>query len=346
MIKPKKLSKGDTIAIIAPSGGLGGLFPHRVDNGIKALIDLGFKVKEYPTIRNFKDGKSGTEQERIKDLHDAFKDKIVKAIVCNIGGLSANSILDKIDYNLIKKNPKIFCGYSDITLLHLAFLKKVKLVTFYGPCLMTQFGEYPKPLPYTTQYFLKALFGGNIGKIAASETWTDEFLDWGQKKDLERPRRLVSNKEGFIWLQRGKVTGKIIGGCLYSLLQLKGTEYDVDYKDKILFIETPEGQSFAKGEPLAYVDTQIMDLRNAGVFDKIKGLIIGKGFGYTEEEREKFKQIVVHHTKDYEFPVLFNVNIGHTDPMITLPLNVKISLDSEKDMFRIDEEGVSLKSRK
>jgi len=339
MIKPKKLKKGDTIAFIAPSSGLGGLYQHRVDNAKKALINLGFKVKEFPTTRKFlNDGTSGNQEDKIRDIHKSFEDPEVKAIVCTIGGLSSNELLRKIDYNIIKNNPKIFCGYSDITLLHHAFLKKTSLCTFYGPMVMTQFGEYPEPFKYTINHFLKAV-SGTIGRIEASSEWTDELLDWSKKEDIQRSRKRYNN-EGFVWIKKGKAKGKIIGGCLYSLLQLKGTEFDCDYKDKILFIETPEGQDFTKGEPLGYVDSQIMDLRNAGVFDKIQGLIVGRGFGYTDKEKLKFKEIIIKHTQKYDFPVLFNADIGHTDPIITVPLNVEVTLDSENNLFSIDESGV------
>ncbi|MFH1889791.1 MAG: S66 peptidase family protein [Nanoarchaeota archaeon] len=339
-LKPQKLKKGDTIGIIAPSGGNGALFPHRVKMGIKALEELGFKVKVYPTSKKIINlGISGSEKERLKDIHDAFLDEDVKAIICNIGGISANEIMGKLDFDLIKSHPKIFSGYSDISLLHHAILKKTGLVTFYGPCLMTQFAEFPSPLEYTLNSFLEILVEGFKGEIKASEEWTDEVLDWSKKDDLKRPRKLLKN-EGYEWIKDGNATAKIIGGCLYSLLQLKGTSYEPDYKDKILFIETPEGQTFRKGEPLEYINAQVTDLKNSGVFDKIKGLIVGRGFGYTVEERLKFKEIISNKTKEYDFPVLFNANIGHADPIITLPFDVSVTLDSSKNLFRINEPGV------
>ena len=339
MIKPEKLEKGDTIAVIAPSSGLAKLFPHRINNAKKALEKLGFHVKFFPTVSKFEGGKAGSTADRITDIRNAFLDKDIKAIICAIGGLSANELLNKLDYDLIKNNPKIFCGYSDITLLHYALQKKSNLVTFYGPCAMTQFGEYPEPLQYTIDFFLKAVASEQpIGKVVSSKEWTDKVLDWGTKQDLKRPRKLLPNP-GHIWLKGGKAQGKIVGGCLYSLLQLKGTEYDVDYGNKILFIEVPEGEDFTKGTPLSYVDSQLMDLRNANVFNKIKGFIVGISFGYSEDERNKFKLLIEEHTRDYNFPVLFNVNIGHADPIITIPLGVTVTLDSYNNFFLIDESG-------
>jgi muramoyltetrapeptide carboxypeptidase LdcA involved in peptidoglycan recycling len=328
------------IAFISPSSGSGALFHHRIDNAKKIFENLGFKVKEFPTTRKFLDGNAGTPEERVADIHSAFEDPQVKAIICNIGGLSCNELLDLIDYNVIRKNPKIFCGYSDITLLHHAFHKKTDLITFYGPAVMTQFAEFPRPLEYTLNHFFKVVSNINpIGKIEPSKEWTDEVLDWSQKDDLKRPRKMNKN-EGYVWIKQGKISGKIFGGCLPSILQLKGTKYDVEYDNKILLIETPEGQDFKKGEPLDYVASQIVDLKNIGIFDKIIGLIIGRGFGYSQQEREKLKEIIMKHTKKYDFPVLFNADIGHSDPMITIPLNVKVTLDSENNIFSIDEGAV------
>jgi muramoyltetrapeptide carboxypeptidase LdcA involved in peptidoglycan recycling len=339
--KPEKLRQGDIIAVISPSSGLGNICKHRIISGINALEKLSFEVKEYPTSKKINDeGSAGTPQERADDICAAFESQDVKGIICSIGGLSANEVLDKIDYNVIKKNPKIFCGYSDITLLHHALYKKANLITFYGPNLMTQFGEYPIPFEYTVSYFLKALTIPEIGVVKASKFWTDEVLDWYGKKDLLRKRNCYENVDGHLWLRKGKASGKITGGCLYSLLQIKGTEYEINYEQKILFLDIPEGQSIAKGTPIEYVNSQLMDLRNAGVFDKIKGLIVGRGFGYTQNENLRLRNLILKHTNNYNFPVLTNVNIGHTDPIITLPLNVNVTLDFENDIFSIDENGV------
>lgn len=340
MIKPKMLNKGDTIAVIAPSSGLGGVFPHRLDNGIKALKDLGFRVKEFPTARSKYNGDSGTPEQRAKDVMDAFLDEEVKAILCTIGGLSCNALLRLLDYESISQHPKIFCGYSDITVLHYALGSRSKLVTFYGPAVLTQFGEFPKPLDYSVQYFFKALCSIEpVGRVLPSEKWTEESLDWSKKLDLTRARKLQDN-EGYVWLKEGKVSAPIVGGCLHPMSRTRGTVFDADYRKKILLIETSEGEDFSKGSPLGKVDSYLQDLVNVGVFDKIKGLVFGRPYGYTTEQREQMKQIVLKHTQPYKFPVLYNLDIGHTDPIITIPLNAQVSLDSKKNLFSIDESGV------
>ncbi|MBN1792265.1 LD-carboxypeptidase [Candidatus Woesearchaeota archaeon] len=335
LILPGLLKKGDTIAILAPSSGLGAIFPHRIENAAAALKEIGFNVKRYPSCSSIlPDGSSMSAAERANEINQAFADKKVDAIIAAIGGLQANAILDLLDYKLIRANPKPFIGYSDITLIHHAIHCKSGVMTFYGPCAMTQFGEYPKPLGYTIEYFKKALMADAPFEVNASGSWTDELLNWAEKKDLERPRKMKKNV-GHVWVREGSSTAPMVGGCLYSILQLRKTDFEIDYENKILFIETPEGQDFTKGEPLAYVDSQMQDLKNSHVFNKIKGLVVGRGFGYSEEEIKTFEGIVRKHTKDFNFPVLFNANIGHADPIITLPFGAKVTLDSEKNLFQI-----------
>lgn len=334
-IYPPLLKKGDTMAVISPSGGLAALVPHRLDNAIKFLENQGYKIKEFSCTRKNNGWESASAEERAKDIMDAFLDKEVKAIICSIGGNTLNKTLKYLDFEKIKQNPKILCGYSDISVLHYAILKKTSLSTFYGPCMMTQFGESLKPLDYTVEYFNKAIVEGDIGEVKASEKWTDEVLDWFTKKDLERLRELKENK-GYVWLKKGAVTGEIIGGCLHSLTHLIGTEYWPDHQDKILFIEIPEGEDFRKGEPLAEVDAQLADLETAGVFKEIKGLIIGRPFQYTKEEEDKFKEIILDNVKDFDFPILYGVDVGHTDPQITIPLGAEVEIDSEDNSFKIN----------
>lgn len=340
LIKPKKLEKEDTIAIISPSAGLAAIFPHRLDNAIKFLESQGYKIKEFPCTRKNKGWESASAEERASDIMSAFKDKEVKAIICSIGGNNVNKTLEFLDFEEVKKNPKILCGYSDISALHYAIHKKSNLVTFYGPAAITQFAEFPKPLNHTLEYFNKAVTRTiPIGKVTPSKNWTDEVLDWGEKKDLERPRKLRKNS-GYEWLKEGKAEGEIIGGCLHSILHLMGSEYWPDHKNKILFIETPEGEDFTKGESLAEVDAQLCDLRISGVFNEIKGLIVGRPFGYTDEEKEKFKEVIIDNSRGYNFPILYGADIGHTDPQITIPLGAKVLIDSENNSFELLEEGV------
>ncbi len=341
LIKPPSLQKGDSIAIVAPSSGLAALFPHRLERAVKFLEKIGYKIKVFPTARSIKKWSSGSPKERACDINNAFEDNEVKAIICSIGGIVANQTLKYINFDIIRKKPKIFCGYSDISVLHYAFHTVAGLVTFYGPCAMTQFGEYPEPLKYTVNHFEMAV-GNNkpIGRINPSEKWTDEVLDWANKLDIERPRGLKTNS-GFQWLREGKVSGRVMGGCISSIVHLRGTKFWPNQKDRIFFIEISEGQESSSGEPLSYVDSYLTNLEISGVFQDINGLIVGRPFRYTNEDTEELKRIILEQTKEYDFPILFGADIGHTDPMITIPLGTKVELDSNSNSFVFLESGTS-----
>ncbi|MBN1275310.1 LD-carboxypeptidase [Candidatus Woesearchaeota archaeon] len=340
VVYPERLVKGDTIAFVSPSGALGALCPHRLEQAKAFLEKQGFHVEEYLTTRAKRGFSTGTPQERVADLHAAFKDERVKGIVCTIGGLAANELLPLIDYDLIKANPKIFCGYSDITHLHSAFLRKAGLVTFYGPSAMNQFGEFPEPLSYTWEHFKKATMSvGPVGRVLPSDEWTDEILDWFTKADQARPRKLRKN-EGFSWFGSGKAKAPIVGGCLNSLHKLKGTPFAPEYDGRIVFFETSEGEDFRRGVPLGVVDSQLVDLVNAGVFKKVKGVIVGRPFGYGSEEHEQFIDVVKKRLAPLDIPLLMNFNIGHCDPIMSIPLGTVVSMDADNKELLFVEPGV------
>jgi len=341
MIKPKKLEEGDRIAFVAPASGLAALVPHRLEIAKSYFEKRGYKVKIYPTVLKNKGFSSDLPKKRAKDINNAFSDPEVKMILCTIGGNSSHQILEYLNFDLIRKNPKIFCGYSDITSLHFAFHTQSNLITFYGPTAIAEFGEKINFERYTGEYFFKAV-GSNspIGRIFPSKKWTDcKKANWLKKEDLKLKRKYHKNT-GYEWLRKGKAKGKIIGGCITSIMHTKGTKYWPDFSNKILFLETPEGESFFKGESLANIDGYLADLRLLGIFKQIKGLIVGRGFGYTKEEREVLKKLILFNTRDFDFPILYGADIGHTDPKITIPLGVNVSLNSEKNLFSIDESGV------
>lgn len=340
LIKPNKLKKGDTIGIISPSSPLAGLVPHRVERGIKMIESLGFKTVIGPHALNIRDYVSGTPKERASDINLFFSDKNIKAIFSFIGGNHSNQILEYLDFEMIKNNPKIFLGYSDITVLHYSLLTQSNLVTFYGPAVLTQFAENPNIFDYTQKYFLKALsIDEPIGKIIQSREWTDETLDWFQKEDNIRKRKTYKN-DGWCWIKKGSARGIILGGCITSMMHVIGTKYWPSFKNSILFWEIPEGEDFTKGESVSTVDAYLTDLRNYGVFKEIKGMIIGRPFGYNEEAKNELIEIIKNQTKDCEFPILFGVDVGHTDPMITIPLGVEIKIDSSSNTFEFIEGGV------
>jgi len=341
LLKPKKLEKGDTIAFIAPASGLSALTLHRLEKGVKFFEELGYKVKVFPTAKKNSGVSSDIAENRAKDIMDAFKDKDVKVIISTIGGNTSHQTWEYLDFEIIKENPKIFCGYSDITSLHLAFYSQTGLVGFYGPAVITQFGEIPEPDEFTIQHFFKAVTE-TIGEVKPSLKWSDdkENVNW-MDKDSTNEKRLFKKNKGYEWLKNGKAKGEILGGCLPVILHAAGTKYWPNFDDKILLLETPEGEDYTKGEALNSVDSALGDLRNLGVFKQVKGIVFGRGFGYTPEQIKELKEIILYNTRGCDFPILYNVDIGHTDPILTIPLGVKVELDSEKNKFEFLEKAVS-----
>ncbi len=339
--KPKMLKKGDLVCLVSPSSPMAALVPHRVERAVSQIEELGFRVKIANNALKKDNYMAGTPKERADDLNEAFRNPEIKMIMSFIGGNNANQLLELLDYEIIKNNPKIFVGYSDISVLHFAFYTQANLVTFYGPAALTQMADFPTISSYTLEYFRKALMQDNpIGETMCSTEWTDEILDWFSKKDLERPRKLIRNT-GWKWLKDGTASGSLIGGCLPSILHLTGTRFWPDFKDTVLFLETPEaGSDFTKGISMPEIDAYLTNLELNGVFDRINGLIVGKPFGFTENERENFHRLLADRFKKYSFPILADINTGHTDPIMTLPLGIRALLDSEKNIFAITESAV------
>ena len=191
MLKPRKLRPGDTIGIVSPSWGGAGAFPHRVQNGVAYLESQGFVVELARHAKEQLGFVSDTAENRAADIHDMFARPEVAAIISAIGGDHSCHLLPHLDFDLIRDNPKVFMGYSDITVLNVAIWNECGLVTFNGPALITDFAEYPEPLPYTIESFQRTVLTNQpAGRIEPSPQWTEEFLDWRGQVDLTRPRRL------------------------------------------------------------------------------------------------------------------------------------------------------------
>jgi muramoyltetrapeptide carboxypeptidase len=341
MFKPNHLQRGDSIGAVSPSSPMAGLLPHRVEQGVKMLEKLGFVVKIGEHALSISQHTAGGPKERADDINSFFRDESINAIISFIGGNHSNQILEHLDFDLIMNNPKIFMGYLDTTVLHFALHTQSCLVSFYGPSVLTQFAENPRILPYTEEYLEKAIMSSKpIGKVNPSMKWTDEILDWFTKKDLERPRRMKKNV-GWQWLRQGRAKGPIFGGCISSMMHLRGTEYWPNFSGNILFWEIPESDcNFSKGESPENIDTYLTNLDLSGTFSQISGMIVGRPFGYTKKETTQLVQLIKERTKKFDFPILFNVDIGHTDPMITVPLGTEAIVDSYKDLLEFNESGV------
>jgi muramoyltetrapeptide carboxypeptidase len=337
---PPRLQKGDVIGIISPSAGLAPFAMHRIDRAVAYLTKMGFKVRMGTHALKNAGYVSASIESRVEDIHDMFLDSSVKAVLCTLGGNNANQLLPYLDYALIKKHPKIFMGYSDISVLHFAIMSQAHLATYYGPCIMTQFGEYPKPLPYTIESFENAVMKNSFKKsvvIKSSTNWTDEVLNWFEKKDLTRARKLLKH-EGYVWLKKGKASGPLWGGTIPSINHLLGTKYWYAPDKSIIFIDIPEGKDIVSSVEVAEVDALLTNLYNARVFDKAVGLVIGRPYRCAKPDQENLKEVILRITKQYDFPIVYNVNIGHVDPIITLRYGQVMDLNAKANSIILNNE--------
>jgi len=334
-ILPRRLVKGDTIGIVSPASPFPAWFPRRFARSVSNLESKGYKVKLGTHVRKKLGHKAGTKESRLEDLHAMYRDESVRLVMTSLGGFNSNELLDGLDYDLVRRNPKGLIGYSDITALHLAIHSKTGLSSFYGPHLMSQFGEYPDVLPYTWECFERVVCKAHPpGEIEASKVWTEERLEYD--RDDNRPRSMKPSA-GWKALRSGHAVGPLIGGEISTLVIQTGTEYMPSVDNNIFFWED-------YGSSPAWVDRYLANLRTKGVFERIKGMLVGRmrtaGFEPTSTGYG-VDNIILENTKGYDFPVMVNMDFGHTDPMMTLPIGVRATMHSEKGYLNIDEPAVA-----
>lgn len=334
-LKAPRLRTGDAIGIVSPSWGGAGMFPHRLERGIASLRSLGFQVKVGEYALNQDGSVSDTAEHRVSDLHAMFRDPDVRLILAAIGGDHSCHLLPLLDFDLIREHPTALMGYSDITVLNVAIWARTGLVTFNGPALLPDFAEFPRMFEYTERHFLRAATEPDpLGAIEPSDSWTEEFLDWREKEDLTRAR-VQQRSDGWQWLRPGRGEGVLVGGCLESMQHLRGTEYWPNFDGAILFLETSE----LAPSPSA-VDSILMDYQNMGVFRQIQGLLFGRPMRYAPDERSQLRDVILERTADYDFPIVTDMDFGHTAPQFTLPIGCRARIDSPRRSFEIIEAAV------
>ena len=306
MIKPLKLNKGDTIGIVAPASSFD---KENFKKGLKILRQLGFKIKYEKCILNDYWSEPGHDKQRAFQINRMFKDKEVKAILCAKAGYGSHDIISYLNPTIIKNNPKIFVGYSDITILLLYLQNVSNMVVFHGPVISSEFfkGMHPETLNSLTR-----LLGEDksFGRINATQIKA---------------------------LKHGKATGVIIGGNLTLILESIGTPYEIQTKSKILFIE----------EISEHKDTildGIKKLQKRGKLDDIGGIIFGRMTDCFKDEDE-FVQCMTKVFTKVKYPILHNFPSGHTEDIahshLTLPLGVLIHMDAKKLTVEIMEPAVN-----
>lgn len=318
-IIPNKLKIDDEIRVIAPSRSMKILREEVIEIAKGRLEQLGFKVTFGKNVMHSINDDFGcaTISDRVEDLHEAFKDKKVKAILTVIGGYNVNQLLDYIDYDLIKENPKIICGFSDITALLNAIYTKTGLVTYYGPHFSSFGMKYG--FDYTMKYFKDMLMDRKDVFIENSELWSDD--SWYK----EQENREFINNDGMKIIKSGKTEGKIIGGNLCTLNLLQGTEYIPDVTNSILFLEDDD---LVGNEFIREFDRDLQSLLHHLKGKKLKGLVIGRAEKKSNMNEQKWKEIIETKRELMDIPVMINANFGHTTPIFTFPIGGYTTIDT------------------
>lgn len=332
MNKVKRLEKGDKIAVLSPSKGLPNLFPHVFDKGLENLKKMGFEIIEYPTARKSIEYLHTHPKERAEDINEAFANNEIKGIFTSIGGDDSVRILKYINTKVIKENPKFFMGFSDTTTMN-TYFNQLGIVSFNGPSVMAGIAQIDKIQGYQ-QAFEDFIFGKwNSYSYKPFAQYADGYLDWKTGKvDL---KELKSSNWKF---GKGNAQGELFGGCIEVLNFINGTEFWPEksfWKNKILFIETSE----EKPSP-DYVKYTLRNFGVQGILDNIGGLLVGRARDYSEEDKNELVEVielVLRKEFGREIPVISNMDFGHTDPQIILPLGVKASIDCDKQEFKLLE---------
>lgn len=306
---PKKLSPGDEVRVVAPSLSLGVISAENRAAAQSRFAGLGLRVT-FGAHCGERDGfDSASIDARIADLHAAFANPDVKAVLSAIGGFNSNQLLRRLDFDLIRANPKILCGYSDITALNAAIYAKTGLVTYSGPHFST-FGM-KKGLEYTLEYFRKCLMQSDPFDVRPSAACSDD--PWFREQEK---REFIPN-EGFRILREGQAEGRLLGGNLCTLNLLQGTEYMPPLAGSILLLEDDE-----ETKPGNF-DRDLQSLLQLPEFPGVKGLVIGRFQKNSRMDPEKLRGIVESKAELAGIPVVAGADFGHTTPQITFPVGGK-----------------------
>lgn len=304
-LRPQKLKIGDTIGVVAPSSPIIGNNIEELNKAKEIVEKSGFKVKYSKNLFSNTNGYSSTAKEKAEDINEMFADKEVKMIWCAKGGNNSNSTFEYLDYELIKKNSKIICGYSDITSITNMITEKTGLVTFSGT---------------------------NFKTIATDET------DFSYKQALSRfvngSLELGTENEEYITIQEGKTSGEFIGGNLSLIRGMVAGKYSLDFTDKILFLEELGFETDPAG-----TSNNLYYMKQNGVFDKIKGLWIGN---YEHESGISLEKIITDVLEgEYKFPIIKSNNFGHIERKTVIPIGTKAEINTnEKVKIKLVENCV------
>lgn len=306
IVKPKALQKGDTIGLVSPASRL----PRRNEYGkiIREIKSMGYKVKVGKNAKKRYGGFAGTDKQRAADLNAMFADDSVDAILPFRGGWGSNRILDLVDFDIIRANPKILVGFSDITSLLLAIYAKTGLVTFHGPVGKSDWTDY------TIRHFDRALSGR-------------------QPFSLQTPEKSFCKSCNHLHtITPGKASGRILGGNLSVLTAMVGSDYLPNWDDTLLFVEDV-------GEDYYRIDRMITQLELSGILDQISGFIFGQCANCTKSSSYSLplNKVLEDHIKSLGIPAFSGAMFGHISNNITIPEGIMAEMDAEKGTIDIKE---------
>ncbi len=303
MIYPKKLNRGDTVGIICPSSPI---TEERKAQCVSALESLGYKVKAADNLTHNHGGyMAGSGRERGMWINRMFADPEVDAIFCVRGGDGGSRCMEYIDLDIVRNNPKIFVGYSDITSMHMYFNQKAGLVTFHGPMVSSNIVD--KFDEETSAAFFSALCG-------------EDHYDFVNPAGI--PVKVM---------KEGKAAGPVIGGNLSLISAAMGTPYEMDSKGKIVFIEEVS-------ESITKIEKWMYHLKNAGKFKDCAGILLGQFTDITNSDMPEYTVIdcISEILADVSVPVMYNLQSGHGEKIITVPFGTNCTMDTESGTLRFE----------
>ena len=319
---PDKLKPGDEVRIVAPARSASDIDERVLDRAKAALESLGLKVTFSKNAFSRNQRGCPTDDEKVEDLHAAFMDENVKCILAAIGGFNSNQMLGKINWQIIKDNPKVFGGFSDITVLNHAILAKTGLVTYAMPNFYC-FGLPPEN-SYSLEYFQRCLFADQPAELVVQQSETFYDLPWNY--DETSPRQALEN-DGSRVVQSGSAEGVMIGGNLCSLNLLNGTEYFPKIEgDVILCIEDDSYDSITET-----FERHVQALMQQPFFRQVKAVLVGRFQGESRATDDMISDIILSKNIDSKIPVIVNLDFGHTDPKFTYPVGGKCEVVVEGD---------------
>jgi len=328
LIRPAALRPGARVAAYTPSFPAAGLFPLRLQRGVDALRRAGFEVVVPDAATRVGGYKAGSAKERATALMELFDDPDIDGIVCTIGGFNSNAILPHLDYGRIRSNAKVLVGHSDATALLLAIYERAGVITFYGPALLPEWGESGGPLGFTLECFLAVAQRGEKAQFRPPAAWTNEFLDWASGAD-ERARRMQPHT-GWRALRPGRAEGRLVGGNIETINAIVGTPYCPSLEGALLFIEATEAEAY-----LPRIERALDHLDIAGHMKDIRALLVARCPDATPERGVDLDSLLCEIGGRLRVLVVADLDFGHTDPKLTLPIGVEAEIVASASDVRL-----------